>query len=279
MPVRAEQARELVESSAEEEDSEVARDGVDEVATAPHSYRPEGIVTAVKSLTSTGKEKKGKKMTPNIQALAITAFLFTLITVVQVFAAKIAHSQALLMDCVSMGVDALTYMGNIFVECRKRDGVDHKGSQLIVCAISLSCLIFFTYSASLESIDIVKICRGDAAAGEEGEGEDVNGYITLAFGLGGVIFDFIALWSFYKANRKNGEARAVNMFTALLHVGADFLRSTSTVFMSLLILLGGFDSTCLDAYTSLFIGASITFGAAVGIFEWLKLLVQFVRGR
>jgi hypothetical protein len=158
--------------------------------------------------------------------------------------------------------------------------VDHKGSQLIVCAISLSCLIFFTYSASLESIDIVKICRGgpdsgpNEPAGEEGGDDGVNGWITLGFGAGGVIFDNIALWSFYKANRKNGEARAVNMFTALLHLGADFLRSTSTVFMSLLILLGGFDSTCLDAYTSLFIGATIIFGALVGIWEWLKLLVE-----
>ena len=29
-----------------------------------------------------------------------------------------------------MGVDALTYMGNIIVECRKRDGKAHEGSQI-----------------------------------------------------------------------------------------------------------------------------------------------------
>lgn len=220
-------------------------------------------------------DKLGKKerLTPNIKALIVTSFLFTLITVVQVFAAKIAHSQALLMDCISMGVDALTYMGNIVVECRKRDGTDHKGSQLIVCAISLSCLLYFTWDASQESLATIKVCRGEAAA--EGEEEDVNGWITLGFGAGGVVFDLISMWAFYRSNRKQGEVRAVNMFTALLHVAADFLRSTSTVIMSLLILVGGFDSTCLDAYTSMLIGASIVAGGLFGVFNWLKLFYEY----
>ena len=66
----------------------------------------------------------------------------------------------------------------------------------------------------------------------------------------------------------------MNMFTALLHVMADFLRSTSTVVMSMLILAGGFDSTCLDAYTSMLIGASIVAGALFGILNWAKLVRQ-----
>merc|ERR1711933_350086 len=177
------------------------------------------------------------------------------------------------MDCISMGVDALTYMGNILVECRKRDGTEHKGSQVIVCAISLSCLLYFTYDASRESWDTIQACRGKVP--EPGDGDDVNGWITLGFGAGGVVFDLISLWAFYRSNRKQGEVRAVNMFTALLHVGADFLRSTSTVVMSLLILVGGFDSTCLDAYTSLLIGASIVAGASVGVASWIKLLFRY----
>jgi len=180
----------------------------------------------------------------------------------------------LLMDCVSMAVDAFTYVGNIVVEWRKRDGGDHKGSQLIVCAISLSCLLYFTYAAALESWATVQVCQGKAESDDDGD--DVNGWITLAFGVGGVVFDIASLVAFYISDKKQGEVRAVNMFTALLHVGADFLRSTSTVVMSLLILVGGFDSTCLDAYTSLLIGASIVAGASVGIVSWIKLLVRYL---
>ena len=53
---------------------------------------------------------------------------------------------------------------------------------------------------------------------------------------------------------------------------AVFLRSSSTTVMSVLILTGEFDSTCLDAYTSLFIGATIVCGGICGIFNWFKLL-------
>lgn len=252
----------------------VAVEEVDGVCQS-HSHRPEGIRAVAQTLTGGKAKSEYGCLTPNIKALMLTAFLFSFITVVQIFAAKIAHSQALLMDCISMGVDAFTYMGNIFVEWRKQGGSDRKGSQLIVCAISLSCLLYFTYDASQESWGTVQVCTGAAQA--SGDSDDVNGWITLGFGAGGVVFDLISLWAFYRSNQKQGEVRAVNMFTALLHVGADFLRSTSTVVMSLLILVGGYDSTCLDAYTSLLIGASIVAGGSMGVYNWIKLLIEYLR--
>lgn len=259
---------EIEDSSESSENSDSCEDEI----YAPHSYRPEGILTATRTLSGLKSKTKGY-MTPNIKALVLTAFLFTLITVLQLFAARIARSEALLMDCVSMGVDALTYMGNIAVECRKRDALEHKGSQLIVCAISLSCLLYFTYASGQESLATVQQCRRQGASTGD---DDVNGYITLGFGVGGFVFDMIAMFSFSRSKRKSeGEARPVNMFTALLHVAADFLRSTSTIVMSLLILVGGFDSTCLDAYTSLLIGISIIAGACVGIFQWIGLAHEY----
>jgi divalent metal cation (Fe/Co/Zn/Cd) transporter len=221
----------------------------------------------------TSKKHEKTCLTPNIKALMVSAFLFSLITIIQIFAAKIAHSQALLMDCISMGVDALTYMGNIVVELRKRDGSDHKGTQLIACAISLSCLLYFTFDAMQESWGTVRVCQGWDS--DEGDEDDVNGYITLGFALGGVVFDALCLWAFYESNKKNGEARHVNMFTALLHVSADCLRSTSTTVMSILILWGGVDSSCADAYTSILIGVTIIGGGCVGVFNWGKLLWAF----
>merc|ERR1712048_1500139 len=206
-------------------------------------------------------------------ALALTAFLFYS----QAFLMeKISHSQALKMDCISMAVDAFTYMGNILVECKKRDGGHHLRSQLIVTAISLSLLLYFTYDASRESWDTVQVCRGNGPS--DGDDDDVNGYITLAFALGGMVFDIISLWFLFQSHRKMGTGEALNIFTALLHCGADCLRTTSTTIMSALILTGAFDSTCLDAYTSLFIGATIVSGALYGIVNWFKMLISTLQG-
>jgi Co/Zn/Cd efflux system component len=252
---------------------EVPRDNEEHLAGVCH--RSETVRVTLRKLTG-GSQNQTSRCNPNIQALAVTASLFSFITVVQMFAAKIAHSQALLMDCISMAVDAFTYMGNILVECKKRDGAQHACSQLVVAGISLSFLLYFTYEASRESWDTVLICRGKASA-HTGDDDDVNGYITLAFGLGGLTFDLISLWFFLQSHKKTGSGRALNMFTALLHCGADFLRSSSTTVMSVLILTGEFDSTCLDAYTSLFIGATIVCGGICGIFNWFKLLFSCTR--
>jgi len=225
------------------------------------------------SVAQAGTEKKGNRCTPNIRALSVSAILFSVITVAQYFAAIAANSQALKMDCISMAVDAFTYMGNIVVECRKRDGSKHVGSQLIIVAGSLGLLVTFTVLGMQESWDTVQVCRGKKEG--DGEADDVNGWITLAFAIGGVGFDVACMVEFYKSNQRAHSVKQVNMFSALLHVGADFLRSTSTMVMSLLILLAHVDSGCADAYTSVLIGVSILCGASVGFFKWVKLLFSF----
>merc|ERR1719327_1054465 len=129
--------------------------------------------------------KKDKKCTPNIRALAVSAFLFTTITVAQVFAALAANSKALMVDCISMGVDAFTYMGNIIVECRKRKPGKHVISQLIIVACSLGLLCYFTHDGLMESWGTIQECRaptttqapGVAPPGgeaSEDDGEEVN---------------------------------------------------------------------------------------------------------
>jgi len=159
------------------------------------------------------------------------------------------------------------------VECRKGDGGNHVRSQLLVVAMSLSLLTFFTVQAMQESWGTIMVCRGYSEA-DEAE-DDVNGWITLGFALGGVGFDAMCLISFHKSNKKTGSVRHVNMLSALLHVGADCLRSVSTLIMSLLILVGHMDSSCLDAYTSMVIGVSIIGGALFGFVKWLKMLIAF----
>lgn len=52
---------------------------------------------------------------------------------------------------------------------------------------------------SQESWSTVQVCRGKKDAADE---DDVNGWITLGFALGGVGFDLMCLLEFYKSNKK-----------------------------------------------------------------------------
>jgi Co/Zn/Cd efflux system component len=63
----------------------------------------------------------GCVMSGNSLTLITAAFLFALITAVQYVFAKIANSLALEADCLSMGVDSLTYIAALAVECMRED--------------------------------------------------------------------------------------------------------------------------------------------------------------
>lgn len=175
---------------------------------------------------------------------------------------------------ICSGVDAFTYAGNVLVECCKRRPGEHAVPQLIIVFLSLGLLCSFTQDALQESWRTVHVCRGKAE--EEEQDADVNGWITLAFGAFGVAFDVTCMLEFRKSHKRQG--RSVNMFSAILHVGADFLRSTSTLVMSFIILSSKVDSNCVDAYTSIVIGATIIAGALVGFWKWLRLLFRLCFG-
>merc|ERR1712039_805224 len=101
-------------------------------------------------------------------------------------AAKISRSEALLADCISMGVDALTYFLNIFVELLKGKAL-HRPAQLVVPAISISLLTFFT-------IQVVQEALPNLNNYEEDDG--VNPWIVLAFAVWGILFDLASLYYF-----------------------------------------------------------------------------------
>ncbi|CAL1162812.1 unnamed protein product [Cladocopium goreaui] len=230
---------------------------------------------------------------PQVKALLLSACLFSTITSFQVWAAYLAKSRALLMDCtmaamaqvvggcaiwegISSAVDALTFIGNVAVECRKRDGRRHPCSQLMVVATSLGLLTFFTIRALGESYGKVLVCQ-EHGRNSEGDDDDVNGWITLGFALGNMLFDIICLVNFLKSHKQTGSGKHANMFSAFLHVGADFLRAFTALVLSLLILIcTSWDSTCLDAYCSLVIGVTILCGVLVGLQKWICLLLSLL---
>eukprot|EP01052_Picozoa_sp_SAG31_P055129 SAG31_NODE_15049_length_773_cov_1.120178_1_plen_121_part_10 len=89
----------------------------------------------------------GGLLTPNTKILLVAMGLFSAITTAQVFAAIHSHSNALMADCVSMGVDALSYGVNAFSEAwpdnnRRRQ----EAKQLATSWVSYALLIYLTTS-------------------------------------------------------------------------------------------------------------------------------------
>jgi hypothetical protein len=94
----------------------------------------------------------GGVLTDNSKILLISMGFFSTITVAQVFAAIAANSDALMADCVSMGVDALSYGFNLISEAWPNENKRaQERNQLFGAAVSLSLLLYFTTSFMLEA--------------------------------------------------------------------------------------------------------------------------------
>lgn len=269
------------------------------------SSRP-GAVASILASTMGGnknqdEEKKTRKflcvpITNNVKALFVMMILFAIISIAQYFAAVAANSQSLKADVVSMGVDALTYLGNI---CGESSDIPARRTvlQLIFSFVSLLVLTWVNTNVLIESLDIFKTSKEQMDEGaEDGEGV-IAGYV-LGFALGGLVFDAICLYAFYHYASKDAEeeyqemllqAKAagrntdeithnikkpqVNMLSALLHVSADLMRSTTTFIEGILLMV---DSTFtparqsyVDAICGILICAIIYVGALYALYEWI----------
>ena len=81
------------------------------------------------------------EISPNAKVLIVAIVAFASITVAQTVAAVFANSLALLGDCASMGVDTLTYCGNLYAEVVPQGSPrDTKKAQLLASAASLLVL-------------------------------------------------------------------------------------------------------------------------------------------
>ena len=65
-----------------------------------------------------GATRPVPRLSGNTKSLLMMFVLFTLITAAQWVGGVMAHSLALQADCASMGVDALSYVGNMLAECQ-----------------------------------------------------------------------------------------------------------------------------------------------------------------
>jgi len=234
----------------------------------------EEIVRSLISVEKDGNEERSGRCTGNILVLALTAFLFALITAVQFyFGGVVTHSQALLADCNSMLVDALTYFFNIGAEC----AVDKwkKRLRVVAPAISLLVLLALTiFCALLPAIDTIR--------NPSGPGDSVNPWIVFAFGLAGLIFDIISMVAFYinarRERAKNKDGLPVNMLAAFFHVGADWIRSlTTTVESIILFKYTNLNGDLIDAWCAVVITVAIFIAIMFGYYEVILDIKKIIR--
>ena len=117
----------------------------------------------------------GGKLAPNSKVRLVAMFFFSTITIAQVFAAIAANSRALLVDCVSMSIDAASYGCNVISEAWPNpDKRLSERNQLATSGISFVLLIGFTLSFMLEAIDtIAQDDETDESCCDAGGGDDV----------------------------------------------------------------------------------------------------------
>jgi len=202
----------------------------------------------------------------NQRVLLVTAVLFFVLTCCQTVAADMSKSEALLADCVSMGVDTLTYMLHIFGESLKGKRC-HRPVEVVVPAVSLGTLTFFTVWVLLEAINTLRGERDLWGDTDDGNEDDVDPWIVLLFALINIIIDAISMLYFYW-NAKQSGSQGINMMAAFLLVGADFARGFACLFESILIISLGYNSTHTDAWCCCLVSLTILLGAGHGIYEW-----------
>jgi Co/Zn/Cd efflux system component len=202
-----------------------------------------------------------------MKVLALTSLLFATITAAQAVAAGYARSEALMADCVSMGVDALTYSLNVIVESREGKRL-HAELKLAVPAVCLAVLIYF-------SAIVLHEARETLAADVGGEGDEVNPYIIIAFSLLGMVFGGIALRAFQKeAEFEQGS----NMTVALVQVLADFARCITTLVAAGLMLQFNLDGARTDAQACVVVSVLVFGGVGLAVWEWIKDIRSYFRG-
>merc|ERR1719424_307659 len=104
----------LMRSSIQEDEEEGNKD---RASRASISSRPSTIADGVTNLAGKTWKCCGCVVSGNAISLLVAAVLFAAITATQWIFAEIANSDALKADCVSMGVDVLAFLGNLFAEC------------------------------------------------------------------------------------------------------------------------------------------------------------------
>ena len=219
-------------------------------------------------------------------SLLTSAFLFALITAVQYGFAVQVGSVALQADCISMGVDALAFLGNFFADCFPRESDQKRRVELGMSGISHVLLLGFTFKFVFDGWD-------DAHIDDDGDDDDISrtqmGWTVLGFALGGLTFDVISLvaYKYYGDQPAGADAEGgadaltcginTNMCAALLHIVSDLARSTTTCVEGVVILtVASISGTKADGVSALIVCSIIAIGASAALLTWLREVYIYV---
>jgi len=220
--------------------------------------------------------------------LLLTTVLFGIITVAQLFCAIIASSLALFGDSISMLVDVITYISNLYAELSSASAYEKKRNQLIAAGFSLAVLMilsfFIIYSATARLVRDI-----------EGDEEVVDPDIVLVFAIIGIMFDILSCTAFWKLSRQTvrgdaviqdstsasteqssgGSGSQINMISALMHVLSDSVRSLTTLMEAILIKWFGANGEITDAVAGLIMFTIIVAGGIGALKKWWKTVQEF----
>lgn len=214
--------------------------------------------------------KRESKWNSNITTLVTAFVLFMGIAIVQSVGAVYANSLALLGDATSMGVDAFSFLGNLYAECNqgsKNGERDRLISSACSVLILMAVTVFFI-------VDAIKRLLHPVTTMDEA----VNPQAVMGFAVMGLIFDIISGVMYCRGRRKNREriheenpgAAQLNMHSAMLHIASDSIRSITTLIESLLIILGHLNPGETDTVSSLVVSGLILAGCIGTCFEWFS---------
>ena len=122
----------------------------------------------------------------------VCAFLFQLITAVQFFFALAINSMSLMMDCISMEIDVVTYLGNLYAEVKRQShelsDLDKAKISLVFSGISIGILTGMT---TYGLIDVISTLAGGRIK------DDLHpAWYLIIFGGFGFLFDLICMYCF-----------------------------------------------------------------------------------
>lgn len=124
----------------------------------------------------------GGTLTPNAKVLLVAMSSSSVITVAQTFGAVASNSNALMVDCVSMAVDAVSYGVSATTEVwPDKNKKQQEGKQLITSAISYALLMCFTMMFMLDAKDTIM----DERKVNGKINDSINPYVVFAFALFG----------------------------------------------------------------------------------------------
>ena len=160
--------------------------------TSLASERPSHAVALSKRALGDGVRICGVWISGNGVSLLTSAILFGLITSVQYGYALQVGSTALQADCVSMGVDALAFLGNLFADCFPKDSPKKRRVELGMSGISHLLLLGFTIKFVLDGVGDSQEADDDDSPGER----RTMGWVVFGFALGGLLFDLVSLLAY-----------------------------------------------------------------------------------